>query len=62
MKDVYYNIKDQVGKSKGATVFNDAVDLNKRVELNYLLTSQGFTLNEITKEEYESTPVKIDAV
>ena len=62
MKTVYYNIKNQQGKDLGSTVFNDAVDLNKRVELNYLLTSQGFTLTEITKEEYESSPRKIDAI
>lgn len=62
MKTVYYNIKNQQGKDLGSTVFNDAVDLNKRVELSYLLTSQGFTLTEITKEEYESSPIKIDAI
>jgi len=62
MKTVYYNIKNQQGKDLGSTVFNDVVDLNKRVELNYLLTSQGFTLTEITKEDYESSPRKIDAI
>lgn len=62
MKTVYYNIKNQQGKDKGATMFDEDVDFAKRIELSYLLESQGYTLTSITKEEYESSHIKIDAI
>lgn len=45
-----------------ATKFDDRVDFAKRIELKELLKMNGYQLIEITEEEYNKIPRKLDAI
>lgn len=45
-----------------ATKFDEKVDFAKRIELKELLKMNGYQLIEITEEEYDKIPRKLDAI
>lgn len=62
METKYYRIISGTTKLDCSTKFDEKVDFAKRIELKELLKMNGYQLIEITEEEYNKIPRKLDAI
>lgn len=58
----YFKVINCSGNVTCATKFDEKVDFAKRIELKELLKMNGYKLIEITEEEYNKIPRKLDAI
>jgi hypothetical protein len=58
----YYKVINCSGNVTCATKFDEKVDFARRIEVRELLRMNEYTMVEITEEEYNKTPNKLDAV
>ena len=58
----YYKVINCSGNVTCATKFDEKVDFARRIEVRELLRMNEYTMVEITEEEYNKTPNKLDAI
>ena len=58
----YFKVINCSGKVTCATKFDEKVDFARRIEVRELLRMNEYKMVEITEEEYNKTPNKLDAV
>ena len=58
----YYKVINCSGNVTCATKFDEKVDFARRIEVRELLRMNEYKMVEITEEEYNKTPNKLDAV
>lgn len=62
METKYYKIINCSSNTVCATVFDDEVDFAKRIEITELLKMNEYKLIEVTKEQYDNIPRKLNAI
>ena len=62
METKYYKVIGCSNNHVCATMFDERVEFAKRIELTELLKMNDYKLIEVTKEEYEKIPRKLDAI
>lgn len=62
METKYYKVVDGSGAITCATKFDEKVDFAKRIELRELLRMNKYNMIEVTEDEYNKIPKKIDAI
>lgn len=62
METKYYKVINQQGKTTCATKFDEKVDFARRIEIRELLRMNEYKMVEITEEEYNNIPKKLDAI
>lgn len=62
METKYYKVVNCSNSSVCATVFDEKVDIHKQIEIRELLRMNEYKMIEITKEEYNQIPRKLDAI
>jgi hypothetical protein len=62
MEDRYFKVINCSGNVTCATKFDEKIDFARRIEIRELLRMNEYTMVEITEEEYNKIPKKLEAV
>ena len=62
MEDKYYKVINCSGNVTCATKFDNKVDFARRIEIRELLKMNEYKMVEITEEEYNNIPKKLEAI
>ena len=62
METKYYKVINCSGNVTCATKFDEKVDFARRIEIRELLKMNEYKMVEITEEEYNNIPKKLEAI